>query len=123
MARHLLVYDGDCGFCSRSARWAGARLPPGARVEPWQSLDLGDLGLSIEDVTRAAWWFDDRGRTHRGSKAASHALSASPGPWRVLGWLLRLPPFSWLAVPIYALVARFRYWLPSGTDACRVPQR
>jgi predicted DCC family thiol-disulfide oxidoreductase YuxK len=123
VTRQLLVFDGDCGFCTTSARWAGAQLPAGSRVEPWQSLDLDELGLTVEDVTSAAWWFDDRGRRHRGSKAASHALSASPTPWRALGWLLRIPPFSWLAIPAYALVARYRFKLPGGTDACRVPQR
>lgn len=123
MARQLLVYDGDCGFCTWSARWAGTRLPADAQVRPWQSLELDELGLTRDEVTEAAWWFDDQGRKHRGSRAAARALSASPTGWRILGWLLRVPPVSWLAIPIYALVARFRYRLPGGTDACRVPQR
>jgi len=122
VARQLLVYDGDCGFCTRSALWAGARLPSNAQVRPWQSLDLDELGLTVEDVTEAAWWFDDRGRKHRGSRAAAHALCASPTRWRLVGRLLRVPPLAWLAVPVYALIARFRYRLPGGTDACRVPQ-
>jgi predicted DCC family thiol-disulfide oxidoreductase YuxK len=120
----LLVYDGDCGFCTRSAKWAAAGLRPGADVQPWQALDLAELGLTAQDVTEAAWWIDERGGKHRGSHAAAEALVASRARWRrVLGHLLRVPPLSWLGVPIYALVSRFRYKLPGATDACRVPQQ
>ena len=123
MVHDLLVYDGDCGFCTRSARWAAAGLPEGARVAPWQVLDLDELGLTQHDVTTAAHWFDARGRRHSASKAISHVLAASRGYRKVLGWILRVPPLSWLAIPVYRLVARYRFKLPGATDACRVPQR
>jgi predicted DCC family thiol-disulfide oxidoreductase YuxK len=120
----LLVFDGDCGFCTRSAKAAQKGLPADVRVEPWQALDLDELGLTTHDVTTAAWWFDDAGAKHRGSHAAAEVLVASRARWRRLaGHLLRLPPFSWLGVVVYALVARYRYKLPGATDACRVPTR
>jgi predicted DCC family thiol-disulfide oxidoreductase YuxK len=120
----LLVYDGDCGFCTKSAKWAEAGLRPGADVQPWQALDLAELGLTEQDVTDAAWWFDERGAKHRGSHAAAEVLVASRARWRrIAGRVLRTPPFSWFAVPGYALIARYRYKLPGATDACRVPQR
>ena len=122
MAQQLLVFDGDCGFCTKSARWAAAGLPAEADVQPWQALPLDELGLTEHDVTTAAWWFDEQGRKHRGSRAVARVLSASGGYRRVLGTLLRVPPISWLAIPGYWLVARFRYKLPGATDACRVPQ-
>ena len=49
----ILVYDGQCGFCIRSARWIEARLPADVRVEPWQSLDLDELGLSAHEAQAA----------------------------------------------------------------------
>lgn len=123
MLTRLLVYDGDCGFCTQSAKWAQRGLPDDVRVEPWQTLDLDELGLTEHDVVTAAWWVDAAGRTHRGSHAAAEVLVASRARWRrAAGHLLRLPPFSWLGVPVYALVARYRYKLPGATDACRVPQ-
>lgn len=122
MATSLLVYDGDCGFCTTSAKWAEAGLPDTADVQPWQALDLDELGITERDAVTAAWWFDADGRKHRGSHAAAEVLVASTARWRRLaGHLLRIPPFSWLGVPIYALVARYRYKLPGSTDACRVP--
>ena len=58
----LLVYDGECGFCIRTARWIKARLPEDARVEPWQSLKLEQLGLSRADAEAAVWWLEPQRR-------------------------------------------------------------
>ena len=117
----MLVFDGDCGFCTSSARWIEARLPRGTPVEPWQSLDLDALGLTERDVTTAAYWVDADGGLHRGHLAIGRALIAAGGFWGVVGRVLVTPPMSWLARPVYALVARFRHELPGATDACRLP--
>ena len=111
----LLVYDGHCGFCIRSARWIEARLPADARVEPWQSLELEELGLSRTDAEAAVWWIDDssRGqRRSRGAEAIGRALASGHGAWRVVGRLIHRPPLLWLARPTYALVAANRHHLP-----------
>ena len=45
----VLVYDGDCAFCSTSARFAARwlrRSPADYAIEPWQRLDLAALGLT-----------------------------------------------------------------------------
>ena len=114
----ILVYDGQCGFCVRSARWIEARLPADARVEPWQSLEPEELGLSRPDVQAAVWWIDDRGpgmQRSRGADAVGRALVAAGGAWTVIGRLIVHPPLRWLARPIYALVAANRHRLgPSG---------
>ncbi len=116
----MLVFDGDCGFCTSSARWIEGRLPSDVAVEPWQSLDLDQIGLSVEDVTAAAWWIDADGR-ERGHRAIGRSLVAAGGIWRMFGRLILNPPVAWIARPVYALVARYRYRLPGATEACRVP--
>ena len=50
-------------------------------------------------------------------------LIAIGGLWRVAGHLLLVPPISWVAALVYALVARYRHKLPGGTVACRVDDR
>ena len=116
----LLVYDGECGFCIRSARWIEARLPADARVEPWQSVDLQQLGLSRPDVEAAVWWIDDCGpgpRRSRGAEAIGRSLVAAGGAWRLVGLLIVHPPLCWLARPAYALVAANRHRLPGAPGA------
>ena len=115
-----LVYDGECGFCVRSARWIGARLPADACVEPWQSLELEELGLSPPDVQAAVWWIDDRGcspRRSRGAEAIGRALAEARGAWGMVGRLIVRPPLIWLARPVYALVAANRHRLPGPRAA------
>jgi predicted DCC family thiol-disulfide oxidoreductase YuxK len=117
----MLVYDGDCAFCTTSARWIAARLPANAAVQPWQALDLRDLGLTTRDVQTAAYWVDRDGGTHRGYRAVARSLVAAGGAWGLVGRLLLVPPISWLAAIGYELVARNRGHLPGATDACKLP--
>jgi predicted DCC family thiol-disulfide oxidoreductase YuxK len=119
----LLIFDGDCAFCTTSAQWIEHRLPAAARVEPWQRLDLPALGLTEQDVTTAAYWVDERGRMYRGDAAIAKSLVAAGGVWKPVGWLLQIPPFSLLAAVGYKFVAKYRYRLPGGTPACKVTQK
>jgi predicted DCC family thiol-disulfide oxidoreductase YuxK len=118
----LLVYDGDCRFCTDSARWFAAHLPLGYPVVAWQDLPaLDPLGLTADEVRDAAWWIDVSGRPLRGHRAIAAALIACKGWWAAAGFALRMPPISWLAAGVYALVARNRSRLP-GDAACEVPR-
>lgn len=115
-----LIYDADCGFCTRTATWvAGPRhaFP----LVSWQSLpDLPALGLTVDDVTSAAYWRSQDGRLWRGADAIAKALVARGGVLAVAGTLLLRTPLRVLARPVYAWVARNRYKMPGGTSACRV---
>ena len=117
-----LIFDGDCGFCTKSAQWIGARLPCDIDITPWQALNLDEFGLSERQVMAAAWWIDDAGNAHRGHKAVGRSLIAAGGAWALLGRSFLIAPGSWLARPGYALIARFRYKLPGSSDACRLPK-
>lgn len=117
----MLIFDGDCGFCTTTARWIEDRLPAATAVEPWQALDIDALGLTEADVTTAAYWIDEAGTAHRGHRAIELALKQAGLPWRAGGILIGLPPFSWVAPYAYSLVAKYRYRLPGATDACRLP--
>jgi len=122
----ILVYDGDCGFCTTAARWAARKFRRGERAEAWQFLGEGPLqqhGLSLEDVQEAAWWVDGRGLRERGHRAVGRALLAGGGFRRMVGSFVLTPPTSWLAAGVYRLVVRWRYRLPGGTPACKVDGR
>jgi predicted DCC family thiol-disulfide oxidoreductase YuxK len=119
----LLVYDGDCSFCSSTARWIIARWQGPQQAVAWQDLSdsqLERLGLTLDDVRCAAWWIDAAGRRSRGHLAIARALRAAHGWPSLLGRILLVPPFRWLAAGAYPLVARWRHRLPGGTSACRM---
>ena len=117
----LLIFDGDCSFCTSSAHWIRRRLPDRVRVEPWQRLDLDGLGLTQHDVTTAAYWVDERGDKYRGHRSIGKALVASGGVWKPIGALILVPPISWLAALVYLGVAKNRSRLPGGTPECKLP--
>jgi predicted DCC family thiol-disulfide oxidoreductase YuxK len=117
----VLIYDGDCGFCTMTASWVSARLRVPISVVPWQEIaDLGELGLSEAEVTTAAYWVDAYGRLDRGHRAVGRALTMTSGPLVLAGWLLLVPPISWLAAVGYPLVSRYRHKLPGATAACAI---
>ncbi len=63
----ILIFDGDCGFCTWAAEWSERRLPTDARISPWQFLEseLPSYGLSVESASSAVYWVDANGRPHR----------------------------------------------------------
>lgn len=117
----MLIYDGDCGFCTETANWISSRFRVPLSVVPWQEIgDLGELGLTEAEVTTAAYWVDAYGRVERGHRAAGRALTMTSGPLVLAGWLLLIPPISWIGAVGYRLVARYRYRLPGATAACAI---
>lgn len=119
----VLIFDGECGFCTWAAEWVERRLPSGAGIVPWQLVeDLSAYGLTERDVSTAAYWIDARGRAHRGHRAMTGSLVAIGGGWGLLGRIAWVPPFSWIAAGTYEVVARNRRHLPGTTPACKRTQ-
>lgn len=117
----LLVFDGDCAFCTTWVKRLERLLPVFPAHSPWQWLDLDALGLSRHDVTHYVWYLSS-GHHYAGHLAVSALLRSQPRfGWRFLGNLIATPPFSWLAAAAYHVVARYRHKLPGGTPACAVP--
>jgi predicted DCC family thiol-disulfide oxidoreductase YuxK len=120
--RPLLVFDGDCGFCTKSAEWVSRDWRGRARAVPWQTLGekgLAEIGLTIEQVTESAWWVDQLNQPVGGHRAIGESLRACRGWKRALGTAIVSPPLDWIGPAAYRLVARHRYRLPGGTPACR----
>jgi predicted DCC family thiol-disulfide oxidoreductase YuxK len=116
----LLVFDGDCGFCTTAVDVLERLLPEFPNATPWQWLDLDELGLTRDDATRYAWLVTSH-HQYAGHLAFSALLRMQPAPgWRFLGHLVATPPFSWIAAVGYHFVAKYRHRLPGGTPACQL---
>ncbi len=119
--RPVLVYDGDCAFCTASVRWAERHLPIRAELVAFQFADLAALGTTEEQTTREVVWVSRTGRTHGGAQGVARLLMDAGGAWRVLGAIATIPPVSWLLHGVYRLIAANRHRLPGGTAACALP--
>jgi predicted DCC family thiol-disulfide oxidoreductase YuxK len=117
----LLVFDGDCAFCTTWVNRLADWLPSFPESVPWQWADLDALGLSRDEVTKYVWFVTPE-RHFAGHLAVSALLRGQPRFWlRLLGWLLATPPYSWVAAVGYHYVAKYRHRLPGGTPACQMP--
>ncbi|MGH3260480.1 MAG: thiol-disulfide oxidoreductase DCC family protein, partial [Trebonia sp.] len=86
----VLIYDGDCGFCTRSARLA-ERLSARVRLVPWQEEDLAALGTT-EARAREEVLLVTADRTVLGGAAAvAELLGQARGLWRVAGRIMAAP--------------------------------
>jgi predicted DCC family thiol-disulfide oxidoreductase YuxK len=117
--RPVLLFDGDCAFCTSCARLAQERIRPDAAIVAWQLADLAGLGVSEELASAAVQWVAVDGTVRSGHEAAA-AMLLSAGPIsRGIGHFLLLPGVTRVAAKAYALVATNRHRLPGGTPACR----
>jgi predicted DCC family thiol-disulfide oxidoreductase YuxK len=117
--RPVLLYDGDCAFCTNCAHLLD-RMGPDAEVVPWQFSDLADLGVTEEQAVDAVQWIETDGTVRSGHEAIAAVLMTAGRIWRIAGRVLLLPGISWIAAHAYRLIARNRYRLPGGTPACAV---
>lgn len=122
LTRPVLVFDGDCGMCTRSARLVERRFrrrPEDFDVAPSQALDLPALGLTEGECLEALQWVEPSGRRASGHAAVAAMLRRSWVWWRPLGLVLVAPGVSRLAAVAYRWVARNRHVFPGGTPACQ----
>ena len=110
--RVTLVYDGECEFCARRAQWVERRDRRGRiSVRANQEPDLIErLGLSREEVDRAAWAVEPGGRKFEGAAAINRVLRELGAGWYVVGSVYLFAPFAWVEDRYYSRVARRRAW-------------
>ncbi len=118
-AHPVLVYDGDCAFCTTCVRLL-ERIGPEAEIVAWQLTDLAGLGLTEERASAAVQWVEIDGTVRSGHEAIAAALSTAGGIWALAGRALLSPGLSPIAASTYRLVADNRHRLPGGTPACAV---
>ncbi|TQN32978.1 putative DCC family thiol-disulfide oxidoreductase YuxK [Haloactinospora alba] len=116
----VLLYDGDCGFCTRSVRLA-ARFPADVALLPWQAADVAALGTTESRARREVVFVDEYQRVHGGAAAVAALLRRCGPGWRVVGRALGAPGIRPLAERVYRLVADNRHRLPGTTPACHLP--
>ncbi len=116
----VLVFDGDCGFCTACVKWGFRNLPIMPASVAFQLADLASLGLTLEECQKSVFLVTQTEKL-AGHKAVAGLLLMQPlFGWRFLGSIMNF----WLYSPVFALgyrlVVRFRHRLPGASDQCRL---
>ncbi len=105
-----LIYDGECGFCSRSAEKVRKR-DTDHRIEyvPYQSIRDGEYTAADRARFQTAVHFlDEDGVISWGGYVLPHVMRYLPR-WRRWAWVFRLNGVLWFAARIYQRTARNRH--------------
>ena len=105
---YVFVYDGDCGFCTRTARALAARARRKIRLVPFAEVPADEIlgALTPEQIRASSHCITPDGREYHGGESVTRLLRLLPG-----GRLLApfdLPGLSLLRELGYAVVARNR---------------
>lgn len=105
--RPLLVYDGDCDFCSGQVRYWQRLTGDAVAYAPYQQVAGAYPHIPHEAFVRSIQLLMPDGSRHSGAAAVMHLRAAGGRP----GWLWAgrvMPGFTALAEAAYRLVARHR---------------
>lgn len=112
----VIVYDGNCRFCTRIAAWAAsrARVPVTTVAFDAMPREAWLTSLSEGDVLRQAHLITPGGVEYHGGAAATAALRLTR--FAVVGKILDLPLMNIARDAGYALTVRSRRLLSSVID-------
>jgi len=120
-ARHVVLYDGDCGFCTR---WRDRMIPRDreGRIE-WLSVHDPSVAarfpnLDREDAMRQMYVYAPDGTVHKGADGWMELFRLLHG-LSFLAALGRIPGADLLARRVYRFIAERRYRLSCAGAACR----
>lgn len=120
----MVLYDGWCGVCTRTAEWASRRDRQGRiLIVPNQAPGLlARAGMTKAQVDRAAWALLRDGRALGGAAAINSVLNELDR-WAWLGRLYELPAITWVEDLLYRWFAahrgRFARW--GSAPTCERP--
>ena len=123
VTKPIIIYDGDCAFCSSSIRTLQRIIKRAPLMRPYQFTKLEDYGLTLEQCETALQYVAIDGKISAGHEAYRQMLKGLGGGWKVLGMLMRTPGYYAIANTVYRWVAKNRHRMPGGTPTCSIENR
>jgi predicted DCC family thiol-disulfide oxidoreductase YuxK len=118
----ILIFDGDCAFCSSSARVLRKMTRNKVAIDPYQYLDLASYSLT-QDQTSKAVYYVTKTEAFSAAKAIARCLIDARTPWSIAGFLLNIPVVISVGELVYTWVSKNRHRLPGGTPECSLPRQ
>ena len=118
----VLIFDGDCGFCTTTANWIKKNSMVALEIAPYQWTELGQFGLTAEEAgAKVQLVVGDK--VFEGHYCMSKLLLIQPNaPLKLLGAIMVMPGVEPISAKVYDWVAANREKLPGGTPACKMPR-
>ena len=119
---NLIVFDGECVFCSSFFRFMLARDRAGRFHYATAQSPLGQALYAALDLPLVAFETNlviTKGVIHQRLDAFAAAMALLPQPWAALALVRHLP--GWLKDAIYKPIARNRYRIFGRYDTCLIP--
>ena len=117
--REVLIYDGDCNFCTKNVgrlqSWAPDRLAFISLHDPRVTEKYPDL--THDALMREMYLIDADGNRYAGAFAIRYLSRKAPRLW-FLAPLLHIPFSMPLWCWLYSLVAKYRYRIAGRTETC-----
>ena len=123
LIRPIIIYDGDCAFCSSSIRTLQRIIKRAPTMRPYQFTKLEDYGLTLQQCETALQYVATDGSISSGHEAYRQMLKELGGGWKALAILMRTPGYYALANAVYRWVAKNRHRMPGGTPTCSIENR
>ena len=117
----VLIYDGDCAFCSSSVRFIERRIRRHPSCQPWQWLDLGAYGVTREECELAVQFVDAEARVHSAERGIARILIHGGKGWALIGRVMLVPGIRHIAGIVYRWISKNRHRMPGGTPQCSLP--
>jgi predicted DCC family thiol-disulfide oxidoreductase YuxK len=119
MSSHLIFFDGECVFCNRMVRFLLQKDRAGhflfAPLQGVTAKEFFTTPPSLDTLILVEHFKTAKQKQLRFGKAALRICWYLPGGWKLLGLLSFLPSF--LADPIYRLIARNRHFFGGKVES------
>jgi predicted DCC family thiol-disulfide oxidoreductase YuxK len=114
-----IIYDGECPICSGLKSFAETRSEHRQlNFISYHSDTLSELSpnLTQEEASQSLYLITEDGKQHKGARAVFEIMSQLQGLMGIIGNILKLPPFYWIAEPFYRVVAKHRHKISTSTE-------
>ncbi len=95
----VLLFDGDCAFCTAAVEWAQRWIQPHVPMVAWQFVDLAALGLTPEQCQTSIQWVRAPGSAATEAVAAAALLRTGSAPWPLVGRVMAAKPVIGVRTP------------------------
>ncbi|MFM6939871.1 MAG: thiol-disulfide oxidoreductase DCC family protein [Rhodoluna sp.] len=120
MINPVLIFDGDCGFCTTTANFIERNSSVKVAIKPYQWADLDEFGLTVTEAA-AKVQLVSGDKIFAGHHCMAKLLLIQRNPLlKLIGAVMVMPGVDPISAKVYDWVAANRQSLPGGTPACKL---